>query len=290
MDRIQTANELMERLYGQAESPSGKADPEFAAIKERLIYGEVYEHVQLDAELRELLILAVAVTNQTHKEVSIHTKAALQAGASPEKVKEAVYHCAPYIGFGKAEASLEAVNRVLEEQSVHLPLSAGSTVTEEDRLEKGIAAQKSIFGDNIDIMRAAAPNDQRHIQDYLSACCFGDFYTREGLDLRQRELLTFCILCTQGGLRKSGAHPCQRKHSRRERQRGSAGCVDHLPSLHWLPPHPERTGLYQRSPQQILSIEKAAERSAAFLLCFYSYNPFCSSQAATSSGILEPPE
>ena len=199
MDRIQTANELMERLYGQAESPSGKADPEFAGIKERLIYGEAYEHVQLDAELRELLILAVAVTNQTHKEVSIHTKAALRAGVSPEKIKEAVYHCAPYIGFGKAEASLEAVNRVLEEQSVHLPLSAGSTVTEEDRLEKGIAAQKSIFGDNIDIMRAAAPNDQRHIQDYLSACCFGDFYTREGLDPRQRELLTFCILCAQGG-------------------------------------------------------------------------------------------
>ena len=49
------------------------------------------------------------------------------------------------------------------------------TVTGESRLLDGIAAQKSIFGDHIDAMRAAAPENQKNIQDYLSAYCFGDF-------------------------------------------------------------------------------------------------------------------
>ena len=48
-------------------------------------------------------------------------------------------------------------------------------------------------------MRAAASEDTRHIQDILSAWCFGDFYTRGGMALEQRELLTFCVLCALGG-------------------------------------------------------------------------------------------
>jgi 4-carboxymuconolactone decarboxylase len=48
-------------------------------------------------------------------------------------------------------------------------------------------------------MRAAAPEELKHIQDYLSAYCFGDFYTRGTVDLKTRELLTFCCLATLGG-------------------------------------------------------------------------------------------
>jgi 4-carboxymuconolactone decarboxylase len=51
----------------------------------------------------------------------------------------------------------------------------------------------------IDAMRANAPENQKFIQYYLSAYCFGDTYTRNGLDLKTRELLTFvCIICLGG--------------------------------------------------------------------------------------------
>ena len=33
----------------------------------------------------------------------------------------------------------------------------------------------------------------------LTETCFGDFYTRGGLDLKTRELLVFCGLATLGG-------------------------------------------------------------------------------------------
>ena len=183
MNRAEQAEKTTKALYGGA-SALGVTDPEFAAIKERLIYGEVYAEEKLSARLRELVILVVATTNQTMNEVKRHTAAALACGVKPEEIKEAVYHCAPYIGLGKAENAVNAVNAVFAEES---------------RLLDGIAAQKSIFGDHIDAMRAAAPENQKNIQDYLSAYCFGDFYTRKFLPIHERELLTFSILASQGG-------------------------------------------------------------------------------------------
>jgi 4-carboxymuconolactone decarboxylase len=38
-----------------------------------------------------------------------------------------------------------------------------------------------------------------HINRWLAANCFEDFYTRTGLDLPQREMITFCFLMAQGG-------------------------------------------------------------------------------------------
>ena len=49
-------------------------------------------------------------------------------------------------------------------------------------------------------MHKSTPQNQRHLlRDMLSAFCFGDVYTRKGLDLRTREILTFCIISSLGG-------------------------------------------------------------------------------------------
>ena len=48
-------------------------------------------------------------------------------------------------------------------------------------------------------VRAAAPKNQKNIQDDLSAYCFGDFYTRKFLPIHERELLTFAILASHVG-------------------------------------------------------------------------------------------
>lgn len=44
-----------------------------------------------------------------------------------------------------------------------------------------------------------APQELKAMQDHLSAYCFGDFYTRGTLDLKMRELITFCAICCLGG-------------------------------------------------------------------------------------------
>jgi 4-carboxymuconolactone decarboxylase len=51
----------------------------------------------------------------------------------------------------------------------------------------------------IDQMYQQSPKDLLHIQRFLSANCFGDFYTRNGLDIKIRGLVTLSILIALGG-------------------------------------------------------------------------------------------
>ena len=107
-------------------------------------------------------------------------------------MKEIVYQAVPYVGMAKVFDFLHATNDVLTERGVELPLPGQSTTTPETRAEKGRAVQKQIIGDQaVDALYAAAPDDETHIQHYLSANCFGDHLTRTGIDIPTRELLTF---------------------------------------------------------------------------------------------------
>ena len=109
-------------------------------------------------------------------------------------VKETVYQATDYLGFGKVLPFLTATNEVFAHCGIQNPTGKRATTTMENRLEKGAEAQAEIFGPQ---MKEAWKNG--HINRWLAANCFGDYYTRKGLDLRQRELITFCFLAAQGG-------------------------------------------------------------------------------------------
>ncbi len=184
---------------GQAFSNNG-CDPEFQEIAQGFLCGDVTEHGALPDPQKALIRLTALTATQTWKPLARYTLSALDVGATPEQIKETLYQCAPYIGLEKVQCALDEVNRAFQEAGVSAPLPGQSTVTEETRFEKGLAVQQEIFGaDTINAMRAAAPAERKHIQDYLSAYCFGDFYTRGTLDLKMRELITFCAICCLGG-------------------------------------------------------------------------------------------
>jgi 4-carboxymuconolactone decarboxylase len=109
---------------------------------------------------------------------------------TPVEAKEILYQAVPYVGIAKVLDFIHATNEVLRARGVELPLEGQSTTTPETRYERGLALQKEIFGDRIDRMYEASPTGQRHIQELLSANCFGDYWTRRGLDTKTRELLT----------------------------------------------------------------------------------------------------
>lgn len=89
---------------------------------------------------------------------------------------------------------------MLVARGVDLPLPSQSTTTRETRMDKGYAVQAEIIGrERIEGLYANAPADEMHIQRHLSANCFGDTYTRTGLDLPLRELLTLSVLAAHGG-------------------------------------------------------------------------------------------
>ena len=199
MNRIEKSTKKHTQLFGEGTGGVRATDPGFQDIMSYFIFGEVFYQGNLDDKMRELITLVVLSVNQTLPQLKAHVAAALNIGLTPIEIKEAVYQCAPYIGFPKTLNALGEVNEVFTAKGIALPIESQQTTDEENRLEKGVAVQTAIFGDIITKMRTNAPANQAHIQDYLSAFCFGDFYTRDGLSLKTRELLTLCIVSALGG-------------------------------------------------------------------------------------------
>lgn len=197
MIRRDSSKETMRKL-GVADNDLTPVFPGFEEIKNRLIYGEVWNQGQMDNQLRSILVVAVLTTLEGD-DLAEQIQAALNIGVAPEALLEVFHQAAPYIGFPKAEKGLRVLAQVFEKKHIEVPLEDAATVTEDTRLEDGIRVQTSIFGDVIGTMRANAPQDQMFIQDYLSAYCFGDTYTRKVLDLKARELITFVCLVALGG-------------------------------------------------------------------------------------------
>lgn len=195
MNRIEKANQLFEQLH---DDYIFNDDLGFHEMMKNYIYGDVYQHGSLDIQLRELILIVVHTTNHTLKALKEHVFAGLKVELSPVAIKEAIYQCTPYIGLGKVEEALDVINHIFKEKAI--VLEDMSTVSEETRFEKGFEVQCLAFGkEHIQAGHDHAPQELKHIQDYLSAYCFGDFYTRKGLDLKTRELLTFVMLATLGG-------------------------------------------------------------------------------------------
>ncbi|MEI0489415.1 carboxymuconolactone decarboxylase family protein [Brachyspira pulli] len=180
-------------------------DPDLESIFNNFLYGEVYNHGTLDPKLRELVTLVSLTASQGTDMIKPHVETALNIGVSPIEIKEALYQCSPYVGFPRVFAALEKANEVFKEKNISLPIESQSTVTEETRFDKGLEIQTNTFGTRILDAHNNAPANQKHIQNFLSANCFGDFYTRNGLNMKERELLTFIMIVSLGGAEPQAA-------------------------------------------------------------------------------------
>ena len=173
-----------------------ETDPEFMERFEHFAFDEVVneEGQQLDDITRHMAITATLLGCQGIDEFRLEVPRALDAGLSPVMLKEVIYQAVDYLGIGRVRPFLDAANEILTSRGVKLPLEGQATTTMEDRLEKGVQAQADIFGDHMKEAWKAG-----HINRWLADNCFGDYYTRTGLDHKQREMITFCFLAGQGG-------------------------------------------------------------------------------------------
>lgn len=200
MNREQTAKQNDEKWFQGKAFADCVSDPEFQEIARNFLCGEILEENLLSDKQKALIMLTALTACQTISSIGTYTLAALRMGATAEEIKETLYQCAPYIGLEKVRCALSEANQALKQADITVGLKKQGAVTEETRFEKGLFVQKKIFGaDNISSMRSAAPKELKAMQDYLSAYCFGDFYTRGTLDLKMRELITFCAICCLGG-------------------------------------------------------------------------------------------
>ena len=192
-----------DQQYAEATKDNGgtglsATDPELDAIFGNFTK-EVQQYGNLDTKTRLMVTLASNIASQAQTEYRMMLESALTAGITPIEIKEILYQAVAYAGMAKVMDFVGITNEVLLAHGVRLPLEGQAVVSAENRFDKGLALQKSIFGERIDQMHKNAPENQKHIQRYLSANCFGDYQTRGGLEVKTRELLTFSILVSLGG-------------------------------------------------------------------------------------------
>ncbi|MBQ7577980.1 MAG: carboxymuconolactone decarboxylase family protein [Synergistaceae bacterium] len=197
-DRAKIADENFTRMHGNEIFDSAKNDPELFAVMKKYIYGDLSQQIKLTDTERQLITIVVLTTNQNHKFLKRAVEGSLALNVKPIEIREALYHVAPYIGFPKVFEALDVANEIFAAKGVNLPLDNQGTTTDSDRFEKGLNFQVNAYGERINQMRDSTPDYQKHLQDNLSAFCFGDTYTRGTLNYKMREMLTMAVIGTLG--------------------------------------------------------------------------------------------
>ena len=199
MEITEFAKQYHEKMFPGYHSSFSETDPEFIERFDNFAFDEVVNHDDLDDKIRFIAILATLIGCQGIDEYKAMLPAAVHFGVTPVEIKEVVYQAVAYLGIGRVFPFLRATNTGLTELGIKLPLEGQATTTMETRLECGIKAQVDIFGEGMREFYKSGAEESRHINLWLADNCFGDYYTRTGLDLKQREMITFCFLSAQGG-------------------------------------------------------------------------------------------
>ena len=197
MNRIETCKDNYRTLFGGEALTGQGTDPEMMDILQKFIFGEVFQTGKLTVKQREMITCITLATMQTLPQLKAHAGAALNVGVTPEELREVVYLTAPFIGFPKMLNAVAAVNDVLKERGIPLPLEKQGTVTEETRHVTGKAIQDKLYPGGIASVMEGLPNDMgKDVERFLTDYFFGEIYSRGAIDLQTRELLGYCVLAT----------------------------------------------------------------------------------------------
>ena len=207
MSRTEICKQNYRRLFnGEALTDAGN-DPEMMKMLQKYIFGEVFAVGSLDIKTREMLTVVSLSAQQALPQLKAHANAALNVGVTPIELRETVYLCAPFVGFPKTLNALGVINEVFDERGIKLPLESQGKTAEEERFAAGSAIQQPLYGNEIKEALAGLPGNMgEDAARFLTEFCFGDIYTRGGLDVKTRELLAIGILVTTGNMQTLQSH------------------------------------------------------------------------------------
>lgn len=174
-------------------------DPDWVDITVNFSQNETINASKLTEKEQMLCILSVLLGCQGMGEFHNMLHAALNMGIDPIAIKEVIYQATAYLGIGRVYDFLTAANQIMEQHGIRLPLLSQATTSEKTRFEDGLKKQVYLFGPDMAKRQTDGPVFRRNINRWLADNCFGDYYTRNGLNNQEREMITFCFILAQGG-------------------------------------------------------------------------------------------
>lgn len=193
MDRIERTKATHARLFRTGPEANVKYQ-DYVDILLRNTFGDVFHLGELPDKTRELITITLLTLQQSLPQLETHIHACINVGVPAFTVREALFQCSSYIGFPKVLNAIQVMDKVFADRGISL-LPAEGLVSEEDRLVKGGEIEASLYGDFFADRYKDMPEPFRtELPALIKGMQFGDFYTRPGMDVKTRELLTFCSI------------------------------------------------------------------------------------------------
>lgn len=85
----------------------------FQDLITRFAWGEVWARPGLDRRTRSCITLAILATLRCEDEITMHVRAALRHGLTPDEIQEVLLHTAVYAGVPAASSAFAAAQRAL---------------------------------------------------------------------------------------------------------------------------------------------------------------------------------
>ncbi|MEU9009336.1 carboxymuconolactone decarboxylase family protein [Streptomyces sp. NPDC048479] len=175
--------------------------PDLGRFTVEFPYGDIYARSSLTLRQRQLATVgALTALGHAAPQLKFHIHGALNIGVTRREIVEAILHVVVYAGFPAAINGLNVAKAVFAERTDDRD-EAPHAVSENDeapRYDRGWDALAEIDGHAgeavIESLKDIAPDLARYIVEFS----FGDIYTRGGLDLHAREVVTIAA-CTALG-------------------------------------------------------------------------------------------
>ena len=166
------------------------------------IYGDVYHRPGLELPERQLTtVAALTALGYAGSQLQFHAKAALNVGCTRRQLVEAVIHVSSFAGFPATLNALTALKAAFEGLPSDEPPAEPADVPWagiEDRYERGLAAMKAVDGEAGEKVAVSLADIAPDLATYIIEFTFGEVYTRPGLSLRHRELVTIAACVALG--------------------------------------------------------------------------------------------
>lgn len=123
MNRNERTEQKAQELFHTHAAGEDGTDPEFMQILQGFIFGDECHTGELDNRIRELVTITVLTVLNTLPQLKAHVGAGLNAGCTPVEIREAIYQCAPFIGFPKTLNAVSTMNEIFAQRRIPLPLT-----------------------------------------------------------------------------------------------------------------------------------------------------------------------
>ncbi|MEA2432164.1 MAG: 3-oxoadipate enol-lactonase / 4-carboxymuconolactone decarboxylase [Thermoleophilaceae bacterium] len=91
---------------------------DFQDLITRYAWGEIWTRSGLDRRMRSAITMTALVARGHYEELSLHVRAALRNGLTPDEIAEVLLHSAIYCGVPAANAAFRVAQRVLQEEGL----------------------------------------------------------------------------------------------------------------------------------------------------------------------------